>query len=666
VCVAVLSLAWNPAVRREDGALRWSAINPVQWNPDRGKLGQLNGVQAVQMTRESFDVWQAVATSSLTFVEGPSIVDGDGSAVDVTATNYAEVIALDNGQNPIIFDNDREILDLLGMPDAVVGFGGILRSSPAAARITKAYAVFEGDWFDNDSTDVGETTETRFRGMMVHQIGHFLGLGHSSVNHELSAGIGGCPPPTDDQLETMAPFEHDGSMTLHFDDATGVSVLYPTSAFSTSNTRIKGRLIDSNAVDGFDGGNMILRPYTADCDQLYQGSQGTQSGVNPGEDGGRGSYTFSGLIPRSPYLLEVATIADGGSYPIGGTSPPVVPAEFYNALDESYFDPPDDPAQSFPINSPAEGGTYVNVDIKLNNPGFPAEIASSAEAALRLAKLDGQTALDPESLVLDDGGHESFLGLQDTARLAWINRFSLSDQQTPFELRRIDILFSSFTLAEGRPIRLLVYHDAAGTGTPANASLIHSEDVTIQILDPEVFNDYVLTQPLVFGAGDLYLGAFDLSEDFETSNVANLDLDTAGGHSFQQVDGTEPSGFLPVADAGVPDSTFMVRGYGARIPPQGSIELSWGDSCNAELVPGQDFAVYEGSLASLTTMPDHTPRTCGTGGVRRFVVDSEPGESFFLIAPLRATREGSSGTGTGGIHRSPASSCLTIQPDGCP
>jgi hypothetical protein len=665
VC-ALLALGWNPAIRRDGGPLRWNTLNPIIWNPDKGKLGKLNSVQAIQMVQDSFDEWQAVATSTLAYLEGPLIVDGSGGTVDVTSANYSEVINLDNGQNPIIFDNDREIFDLLGIPSAVVGFGGILRSSPAAGRITKAYAVFEGDWFDNDAGDVGETSEIRFRGMMVHQIGHFNGLGHSSVNHELTAGIDGCPLPTTDQLETMGPFDHDGSLTLHFDDATGASVLYPTGAFITGNSKITGHLIDASGSGGFDGGNMVLRPVTADCNLLYNNSQATQSGVNPGEDGGAGSYAFSGLTPRTPYTLQVTTINDGGDYPIGGTAPPFVPAEFFNGFDENFFNPPDDPTMSGPINSPSAGGTFINVDVKINNAGFPGEIASTGEDALTLGKLDGQTPLDPESLILDDDGFDTLLGFQDTAQMAWVNRFSPAADQFPFELRRIDILFSSATISAGRPIRLLVYVDPAGTGTPANASLVYSEDTAIQMLDAQLFNEYTLSTPVSIVSGDLYIGAFDLLADVDTSNVATIDLDTAGMHSFQQVDGTAPANYLPITDAGVPDSTFMIRGFGARIPSAGTIDLSWGDARNAAIVPGQDFAVYEGNLASLDGVPDHAPIACGTDGVSRFVVDPEPGDSFFLVSPLRATREGSSGTGTGGSDRTPLSSCRTIRADPCP
>ena len=66
------------------------------------------------------------------------IRDGSGTPVDVTSDNYNEIINLP-GQNPIIYDNDREIYDLLGTPNGVLGFAGVLRTD-GAGTITQAHA----------------------------------------------------------------------------------------------------------------------------------------------------------------------------------------------------------------------------------------------------------------------------------------------------------------------------------------------------------------------------------------------------------------------------------------------------------------------------------------------------------------------------------------------
>ena len=55
--------------------------------------------------------------------------------------------------------------------------------------------------------------------------------------------------------------------TLHLDDEVGISELYPTQAFLDQPT-IGGQLIDRDGSTGFDGGGMILRLDTTDCDDI--------------------------------------------------------------------------------------------------------------------------------------------------------------------------------------------------------------------------------------------------------------------------------------------------------------------------------------------------------------------------------------------------------------
>ncbi|UCF68696.1 MAG: hypothetical protein JSV80_05255 [Acidobacteriota bacterium] len=144
VMVAMLAapvLAWNPLVRRSNGSLRRDTASAVVWNPDGGTLGKLSNAAAVQMVVDEIGKWQAVPIAVISYAQGGQIIDPDtGSPTDVTSANYNDVMNADNGQNPIIFDNDRDIFDLLGEPSGVLGFAGVLRAS--GTTITKGYAVF--------------------------------------------------------------------------------------------------------------------------------------------------------------------------------------------------------------------------------------------------------------------------------------------------------------------------------------------------------------------------------------------------------------------------------------------------------------------------------------------------------------------------------------------
>jgi hypothetical protein len=98
----------------------------------------------------------------------------------------------------------------------------------------------------------------------------------------------------------------------------------------------------------------------------------------------------------------------------------------------------------------------------------------------------------------------------------------------------------------------------------------------------------------------------------------------------------------------------------------GSLLLSWGVSCNATEVPGQDYAVYAGSLDTVPGIQDHAPIACGTGGLTSIVVDTGDADRYFLVAPLLAGREGDLGAGTGGRSRIPLVTCAETWPDACP
>jgi len=671
--LALASLGWNPLFYDPGPPLRWSTAAPIVWNPDGGVLGVLANADANLRVVEAFTVWQDVPTATISYAQGVQIRNGSNVPVDVTSANYNSIIALNNGQNPIIYDNNRDIYSAIGKSASVLGFAGVLRTS--GTQITKAYAVLQGDWIDGDTSDTREITVSEYVGVMVHEFGHFSGLGHASVNlgPSLDGGLGACPEPTLAQLETMMPFAHFDAATLHNDEVMGISALYPTAAFTGSFAGIAGRVIAKDGVTPFDGANVILRRATADCALLYDEAQAIQSGVNPAETGGAGTYRFPGLTPGNAFTVAVATLDEGGSYPLGnaqGTPPPLGgPDEFYNDESEASFDPPDLPASATPVIAGAAGTTVAGIDVKINNFGFPGSIPDSGADALRVAKFDGNTTLPPELLTLGDGLWDGALGVSGTSRFAWVTRFTPGAQDYPFRLERIDIQFVDPTAGAGRAIQLLVYTDPSGSGIPANATLVSTQDTTIQFIHATAFNQFSLESPVTVTAGDVYVGAIDGVADSEGTNFIAVVDTTLSGRAFYQLSSTTPGGFQPCNGAtGCDDATWMIRAYGSTLPTRGTFELNWGVACNASGVSGQDTVVYQGSIASLDGVQDHAPIACGTNGARRWILPAAavPGSAFWVVAPLLADKEGTVGTGTGGIPRVPATTCETIDPDPCP
>lgn len=649
--------AGNPLFARDDAPLRWDTSGAVTWNPDGGKLGAWNTATAANEVEAAFDMWEAVPTAVITFQRGSQITNpSTGLPTDVTSANFAAVLNANNGENPVIYDNGLDILTAFGLPPTILGYASAFEGT--GAMIDKAFILMNGDWIDGRPSGVGEIALPGFRHALVHEVGHFSGLGHSSVNHELTTGIGVCPLPTLAQQATMRPYtETLDQPQLHHDDVMMLSHLYPSATFNTDNARIRGVILWRDGVIPIDGANMVLRPITGNCNDVYELAQGVQAGSSNGEFGGRGYYEFPGLAPGGSYSLLSTSILDGYQYPL---DPSIIDDDYWN-FDEDYFDPPDDPTVIDPVVAGAAGTTTAGFDIFINNPAGPGAIAISGADALRIARLDGEESLPGESLAVDIEFGQKQVSIPAGARLAWINRFSPRPDQLPLRIERLEAWFSRGQPITGRPIRILVYTDPAGTGDIANATLVFSQDTVIPApgLGAPPFDFYPLSAPVEITGGDFYVGFYDLISD-GTWAFGFYDQFISGA-AYTAVNSTLPTSFAPLA-AG----NFYVRAHVTITPPADSVMLSWGDPCNVAAFDGQDFAVYEGSMASFSAILDHQSITCSTNLAKTWIVPPDVGDRFWLVTPKVGVREGELGTGTGGASRAPAATCATTQADPCP
>jgi hypothetical protein len=69
----------------------------------------------------------------------------------------------------------------------------------------------------------------------------------------------------------------------------------------------------------------------------------------------------------------------------------------------------------------------------------------------------------------------------------------------------------------------------------------------------------------------------------------------------------------------------------------GAIELRWSESCQAT---DADYEVYEGAIGDFES---HVPRICGTGASLSFTLVPAETDSYYLVVPRSADREGSYG-----------------------
>ena len=250
-------------------------------------------------------------------------------------------------------------------------------------------------------------------------------------------------------------------------------------------------------------------------------------------------------------------------------------------------------------------------------------------------------------LQADDGASDGIYGYTGTTQAAWIKRFKPACY--PYRLTGVDVKISNnTTVAPGRAIRILVYTDPAGTGTPAGATLLLSQDTTVQVVGSGTWNRYTLSSPVILTSGDYYIGFFDLVADAGTTYLWDSDSSRVGD-SWQQGNSTDPATYVPTNLSG----TWMIRGHGGGVAG-GSVVLSWDLPCNDAAVPDQDYAVYRGTIGNWTSL---TSVTCTTGHRRQWLIESPPLNTFWIVVPQTSTNEGSYGRSSMGERPPALSAC---------
>lgn len=345
--------------------------NTITYHIDQGPLGALSNDQAASLVQELFQYWQNVPTASLSLQMAGTL------PLDVTAENYTlfrNVLA--DSFHPIIFDTDGSITDTVlgvGASNFTAGFAGPMWAvSPDAiadGRILDATAILNGKILDGSQSRLDE-----FKAIMLHEFGHFLGLGHSQLN--LGAAFDRESIfANNDEVPIMFPISlpRTGPLALTTDDKSQISVQYPNAATATGYGTIRGHVLMPDGGTPFQGANVVARriddpmhiAVSSVSGYIYRGTgSAASSGTNDASY--QGLYEITGLPPGN-YTVEVEPIHPsfiGGSR-VGPLDPPVDlpgPPEYFN-WDESNNDSPSSAA----IITVAANSTTNYVNIVLNN-----------------------------------------------------------------------------------------------------------------------------------------------------------------------------------------------------------------------------------------------------------------------------------------------------------
>ncbi len=415
----------------------------ILWNPDQGDLGPLTNAEAIAAADQSFDAWEDLPQSTVTFRQGATLDS------DINIDNFAPVLnpPAPNGLNEIVFDANGEIFALLyGPGSGIRGFAGPVFVDPETCLVLESSAWLNGRVF---------VDEVGARDTMVHEFGHFINLGHVELNGQLVCELGvdvyfeeGCdssgatpdsttfgvlfPTPSYIEfIETMYPIcvltDPTGSPgppgclargLPHADDIASIAMIYPAPTFSSSTGTITGTIRMPNGVP-LSGVNVIARRLNAtgtggDGYLSFTDAVSTFSGAYTDDtdpsDPNVGVYTLSNLTHGAQYAVFVDVVtAQAGRFSNPITAPLPGPEEYYNGASESSDPNVDDPLEFVAITALA-GTPVEGIDIIFNQPGEGEPLDVGEDGSVRMSLpfdfcIQGQAF---DSVFINANGHLTF------------------------------------------------------------------------------------------------------------------------------------------------------------------------------------------------------------------------------------------------------------------
>lgn len=252
-----LSIAGGPLVLEGP-----SGITPVTYqNPnitlhiENGALGILTNADADTVVLEAFDLWNNVSTSTINLIDDQLKINLDINlsnfetylpSVDGTAFNA------DDNLNPIVYDSNGEIIDAffgIGQSDNTIGFAASI-ITVGSSYFDEGYAVING----KNPTGLSVTDFKLLIKMLVaHEIAHFFGLDHTQVNIDPQETDIGTPRICESETNwenypLMYPFICRNVATLHLDDISAISALYPTADVDNNFGILQGRFVNEAGI----------------------------------------------------------------------------------------------------------------------------------------------------------------------------------------------------------------------------------------------------------------------------------------------------------------------------------------------------------------------------------------------------------------------------------
>ncbi|RME01945.1 MAG: hypothetical protein D6812_07135, partial [Deltaproteobacteria bacterium] len=219
------------------GAYYWSVEEmPISLVVDGGESG-LGDIDVLSFVAEELRKWEEAPYAFVRF----SLEGMTQEAIDLEALedDSSPFLLIGDHRQEIVFDPDGEILSWMGLdPESILGLGfPVVEGVDPEVPGTFTGEIVDGFVLINTS---GEQDPESVKATLIHEVGHFLGLGHTpfwlSLVGDDENGDGHVSLSEIDfsRVPTMFPFAlPDDALanTLEPDDIAAISALYPEPDF---------------------------------------------------------------------------------------------------------------------------------------------------------------------------------------------------------------------------------------------------------------------------------------------------------------------------------------------------------------------------------------------------------------------------------------------------
>jgi len=328
-----IGVANNQAIKYPSGA------KSITLNYDKGDLGSRSNNTADSIVNQSLSLWNNVSTSTAKLSQGNDL------PIDVTRANFNTYLGkYSDGINPVVFDSDGKIIDALfgsGASRSILGIAG------SAYRVSTG-AYLEGQAIINGSRSI---STSRMTVILAHEIGHLIGLDHSQLDS--TQGL------SSSNYVLMYPTAYRTNVSLHPDDITSITELYPASNVNTQFGQLSGNFVKSSG-GAILGANLWVKEtttgkvYSKVSDYLKQNTGYFKLLLPPGQ------YTLHAESIQSSFRggSSVGPYASSTSSASFKSPHPITPVVFKGTGNTSNM--------VFSINA----GCRVDLEFQLNGNGF--------------------------------------------------------------------------------------------------------------------------------------------------------------------------------------------------------------------------------------------------------------------------------------------------------